>query len=177
MASETFKTAQARGTDRFLIGIVAGIVLLVGLAFVLVLIRPGPAYIADDTPEGVVQDYLLALQQQDYARAFSYISPSLENRPASATDLESQARTDYWSLQVSNSSTLGIEKTTSTGNSANVSVRERYTNNGSILGGGGRDYGSVFNVRLERQAEAWKIVHSERYWLTCWENKNSKCDY
>lgn len=69
--------------DKFLLGIIAGIVLLIVVAVVTVLLRsPGQeAYMADDTPAGVVHNYFLAIQRKDYERAYSYLSDDLESKP------------------------------------------------------------------------------------------------
>ncbi len=69
--------------DKFLIGILVGIALLVIVAVVTVLARaPGSeAYISDDTPAGVVHNYFLALQRKDYDKAYAYLSDDLENKP------------------------------------------------------------------------------------------------
>lgn len=69
--------------DRFLIAIVAGILLLVVVAVVVVLTRaPGSEeYRADDTPEGVVHNYFLAIQREDFSKAYGYLSDELENKP------------------------------------------------------------------------------------------------
>src|SRR3972149_1468711 len=68
-------------TDRFLLGIVAGIALLVVVAFLLVLNRKELTYQSEDTPQGVAHNYLLALQERDYERAFGYLSPDLAGSP------------------------------------------------------------------------------------------------
>lgn len=61
--------------DRFLIGILIGIAVLVIIALTLFLTRADNLeYVADDTPEGVVQNYVVALYKKDYERAYSYLS-------------------------------------------------------------------------------------------------------
>ncbi|HEX9923847.1 MAG TPA: hypothetical protein VGD99_14410 [Anaerolineae bacterium] len=68
--------------DKFLLGIVAGIVLLVMVAVTVVLTRGGQEdYIAADTPAGVVHNYYLAIQRRDYERAYGYLSDDLEAKP------------------------------------------------------------------------------------------------
>lgn len=69
--------------DKFLIGILAGIVLLVIVAVVVVLSRtPGSeAYRTDNSPEAVVHNYFLAVQRKDYEKAHSYLSDDLKNKP------------------------------------------------------------------------------------------------
>jgi hypothetical protein len=62
--------------DRFLTGIVIFIALLVILAVGLFFLRKGSeqAYGPEDTPEGVIRNYVLALQKADYARAYGYLA-------------------------------------------------------------------------------------------------------
>ena len=69
--------------DKFLISIVVGIVLLIIVALVAVLTRSpqNEDYVADDTPQGVVHDYFLAIQRKDYDRAYSYLSDDLKSKP------------------------------------------------------------------------------------------------
>jgi len=43
-------------TDKFLIGSVAGVILLVSVAFAVAFLRPKPTYQSDDTPEGVAHN-------------------------------------------------------------------------------------------------------------------------
>jgi hypothetical protein len=61
--------------DRFLVGILVGIAVLVVLALVVFFVRRGSlSYGPDDTPDGVVRNYIVALQKQDYERAYSYMA-------------------------------------------------------------------------------------------------------
>lgn len=60
--------------DRFLIGIIAGIGLLILIAMLLFFVRQEKAeYLPDDTPSNVVHNYILAVVQRDYERAYSYL--------------------------------------------------------------------------------------------------------
>lgn len=61
--------------DKFLIGILAGIGLLVLVSLGLFFARQGEqVYLAEDTPEGVVHNYVLALQEEDFSRAYGYLA-------------------------------------------------------------------------------------------------------
>jgi hypothetical protein len=60
--------------DRFLIGILIGIGVLVVVALVMFFVRKPAEYIPDDTPEGVVHNYVLALYRGDYQRAYVYLA-------------------------------------------------------------------------------------------------------
>jgi len=67
--------------DRFLIGILAAICLLVVLSLVLFLLRKDTqAYLPEAAPEGMVNNYVLALQQGDYQRAYRYLAEK-QNKP------------------------------------------------------------------------------------------------
>ncbi len=74
---------RPQGTDRYLFGIAAGVVLLLVVAVAVVLLRPEPTYQADDSPEDVAHNYLLALIKADYERAYGYLSPTLDGYPES----------------------------------------------------------------------------------------------
>ncbi len=70
--------------DRFLVGILLGIGILVALALgVFFTRRANIAYVDDSTPQGVTKNYLIALYQEDYQKAYSYLAekpykPSLQ---------------------------------------------------------------------------------------------------
>lgn len=71
--------------DRFLLGILIGIGLLVVLALALFFMRKdnAPTYLPEDTPEGVIHNYVVAIFQRDYERAYGYLAekkdkPTLE---------------------------------------------------------------------------------------------------
>ncbi len=69
--------------DKFLIGIVVGIGLLVAVAIVVVLTRGQMEdYIADDSPAGVSHNYFLAIQRRDYDKAYNYLADDIESKPS-----------------------------------------------------------------------------------------------
>ena len=113
-----------KSTDKFLIGIVAAIVLLIVVAFVVTLTLPGLTYQAEDTPEGVAQNYLVALQKEEYEQAYSYLSPSLDGYPASAEEFAEHVQYDSWRFRLNTDTTLSVESAKITGSLATVRVRE-----------------------------------------------------
>ncbi len=67
--------------DRFLLWILIFIGLLVIAALALFFIRQDTqVYVADDPPEGGLRNYALALQKQDYQRAYNYLA-NKDNKP------------------------------------------------------------------------------------------------
>ena len=57
-------------------GIVIGIMVLVAIILVIALSgERQAALLPEDSPEGTVQRYFLALQEEDYTKAYSFITP------------------------------------------------------------------------------------------------------
>jgi hypothetical protein len=95
--------------DRFLIGILAGIGLLVIVSLVVYFSRrTALEYGPEDTADGVTRNYITALQKQEYERAYRYMA-SLEKKP----DLIrfTQPFTSYQSQDIS---VTGVEVTSTT---------------------------------------------------------------
>ena len=60
--------------DRFLMVILGFIGLMVVVALVLFFVRQEPQnYVPEDNPEGVLRNYIMALQKGDYKRAYGYL--------------------------------------------------------------------------------------------------------
>ncbi len=66
--------------DRFLTAILIGIGLLVIVALLVFFTRQNITYLSEDTPEGVVHNYVLAVLNKDYRKAYSYLA-DLEYKP------------------------------------------------------------------------------------------------
>jgi hypothetical protein len=67
--------------DKFLTGILIGIGALILLALGLFFMRQDKRdYVADTTPDGVVHNYVLAVLNKDYQKAYGYLA-DLEHKP------------------------------------------------------------------------------------------------
>jgi hypothetical protein len=67
--------------DRFLIGILIGIVVLVVISLGLFFMRKNSEeFVADNTPEGVVHNYVVAVHKRDFEKAYSYLADK-QNKP------------------------------------------------------------------------------------------------
>lgn len=155
-------------TDKFLIGIVVGIVALVIVAFVVTLVRPEPTYQPEDTPKGVTHNYLLALQKGEYERAYGYLSSALTGYPASVDEF-ADAITDYsWQFRLDADTTLAVESAREVGSRVVVQVRESRFYGGSLIGNS--QSVTLFDVKLELEDGAWKIVDADYYFAKCWRN-------
>ena len=67
--------------DRFLLGILAGIAVLIVIALALFFARQDTqVYRTDGSPSAVVFNYVLALSNEDYEKAYTYLADQ-ENKP------------------------------------------------------------------------------------------------
>jgi len=70
--------------DRFLVGILLGIGVLVVISLALFFVRREQAvYLPDGSPEAAVHNYVLALQERDFQRAHAYL-PDSDKKPSLA---------------------------------------------------------------------------------------------
>jgi hypothetical protein len=139
-----------KGTDKFLIGIVGGVLILVVVAFAIAFLRPKPSYQPEDTPEGVTYNYLFAVRKADYARAYGYLSPTLKGYPASAEAFTNTVNDHKWSFRTDTSSALSVQSTRVSGAQVIVTVREAAFYPGGLFGSG--ESTSTFDVTLTRAA-------------------------
>lgn len=68
-------------SGRFLLVFGLVILVVVGVAVALAVVGGNAPVkmLAEDTPEGVVQRFLMAVKERDYAKAYTYLSPLPEN--------------------------------------------------------------------------------------------------
>ncbi|MEW6405173.1 MAG: hypothetical protein AB1649_25545 [Chloroflexota bacterium] len=165
-----------KNSDKILIAIVAGVVLLVAVAFIVALTRPDPAYQAENTPEGVAHNYLLALQQEDYERAYGYLSPDIRHYPRNLdrfiTDIQNYG---YNFSQDQDSVTLEIVSSRLDGNRATIEVKQTTFYQGDLFNSGEWSHTFTMNLKRNSAGGAWKIYASDSYWVYCWTDAYSTC--
>lgn len=155
-----------KSSDKFLIGIVAGILVLIVVAFIIILTRPEPTYQSEDTPEGIAHNYLLALQNEEYERAHSYLSPTLLHYPRTVEDFIHDVERNSWRFRSNLDTTLSVDSAKIIGNRAVVEVRESSFRGGDLFD----TSQSLYNFEMDLQVEegVWKIVSSDYYFAWCW---------
>ncbi len=161
-----------KSSDKFLIGIVAGIGILVIAAFAAVLARPAPAYQSDDAPEGVVHNYLFALQKNDDARAYGYLSPSLRGYPKSVNAFKRDVERNPYHFDVGTTQSFVLAPNRVTGDMTTVGVTETRFQTGVFFLSS--ESNTKFDIELRRENAGWKITRSRtqygtRYFLACWD--------
>jgi len=148
--------------DRFLLGILIFIGLLVVVAVALFFVRnETPSYGPEDTPQGVLYNYAVALQLNDYERAFSYLAEK-DNKPTYDT-----FRQAFMTRQLDPStSALQIGEVQMLENGeAWVTVTIQYAGNGVFNSG----WSSSDRATLVKQNGAWKITYLPNpYWGWDW---------
>lgn len=135
--------------DRFLTAILIGIAVLIVVALVVFFSRKDNLnYVGEDTPEGVVQDYVVALHKRDFQKAYSYLA-----------DLTYKPTFDEFRTAIMNRSVdptnagLEIGKSEISDDSASVSLGVIYSPNDPFSSG----YRNADYAQLVRQNGAWKL--------------------
>ena len=158
-----------KSPDKFLIGIVVAIVILVIVALAITLSRPEPTYQAEDTPEGIAHNYLMALHREEYDRAYGYLSPDLAGYPTSAGEFAEHVQEYSWNFRLNTDATLSVESAITIASHGKVRVRESHFRGGNLFESSQST--RIFDVELEFEDNEWKIVDAESYFARCWKQR------
>jgi hypothetical protein len=143
--------------DRFLMGILIGIgVLIIAALAVFFIRRDSQTYIAEDTPEGVVHNYIVAVLNKDYEKAYGYLA-ELDHKP---TYEEFRNAFVTGSVNPQNSA-VDVGESEVTGDDAYVEVSMIYNPSDPFSSG----YRDVQRAILVRQVGAWKLSSMPAYYL------------
>lgn len=154
--------------DRFLMGILIGIGALVALALALFFARKDNTltYLAEDTPEGVVHNYVVAIFQRDYEKAYGYLAdktykPTLD-----------QFRKAFLQNYVNpDDSSVDIGDVEIVGNEAFVTIYIQYGSSDPFSNG----YRNEERASLVKQNGQWKIEQMPyNFWNYDWYQPTPK---
>ena len=150
--------------DRFLIAILAAVGILVVAALLVFFLRQdSQAYGTEDTPQGVVRNYIIAIHQGDFERAYQ----ALQDAPDKPSYQEFQQPFLANRLDTSNVSVRITDTNTS---SDNAVVNLILTHGGTGLFNG--SWSEPGNAILIQQNGSWKLVEMPYpYWAWEWEQK------
>ena len=154
-------------TDKYLIGIVVGSIVLVITSIFMVQSLPEPSYKDGVSPESVAHNYLLALHQDDYVRAYSYLSMQLDGYPKTADEFEDLVLNNSWDFRIDDNDNVQTEviEVDIEDDRARVLVRETTFYSGGIFSD---VYDlSTFRITLRLDNEVWKIRSASQYWSNC----------
>ncbi len=148
--------------DRFLTGILIGIGALVVIALAVFFTRKDTqTYVAEDTPEGVVHNYVLAILNKDYEKAYEYLA-DLKYKPT-----YEEFRRPFLNGYVNPDNTaVDIGASEIDGDEASVKVAQIY-NQGDPFSSGYRD---TQRAILVNQKGVWKLSNMPAYnfWDYSW---------
>jgi hypothetical protein len=129
--------------------LIGGLVLVVALAVgavvtALVTSRSGADLLPADSPEGVVQRYLLAVEKEDYREAHGYLTANLQGR----CRVEELAGRDHWPYSDEDQE-MTLEKTQTFNGSAVVTATVSVFRPDVPFGESDYSYDRTFNLKLE----------------------------
>lgn len=159
-------------TDRFLLAIIAGVVLLVIAALALALTRSPQAYQPETTPDAIAFNYVLALKHGDTARAYGYLAPELKGYPPDAETFAADVNRYNWSFD-RDAATIAVGTVRPGDERTTVTVSETRFSQGGLFNSG--QYTTSFEVTLRPEGDTWKIVEAQSYWAPCW-NQDRSCE-
>lgn len=141
--------------DRFLTGILVGIGVLVIVALAVFFTRRDTqTYVSDETPEGVVHNYVVAVLNKDYEKAYGYLA-DLENQPT-----YDEFHNSFLTGMINpDSSGVDIGQSDITGDDATVEVTLVYNPSDPFSTG----YRDTQRAILVMQNGAWKISSMPQY--------------
>ena len=145
--------------DRFLTGILIGIAVLVVIALAVFFLRSDTqTYISEDAPEGVVHNYVVAVLNKDYEKAYNYLA-DLDHKPT-----YEQFRDAFLTGVVNpDNATVDIGDSEIDGDTASVEVVMIFNPSDPFSTG----YRDVQRAVLVKQDSEWKISSMPPYYL--WE--------
>lgn len=144
--------------DRFLVVILVVIGLLVVISLSIFFVRQDSAvYLPEDRPENIIHNFLLAIHNDDYERAYAYLAEK-ENKP-SYEDFEQ----NY--LLYHNDVGYQIGETDISKNTAYVEITIMNSSSDFFFD----RYNYVENARLVKEEGEWKVIQMPySYWSWEW---------
>jgi len=141
--------------DRFLTGILIGIGVLIVVALAVFFTRTDTqTYVSEDVPEGVVHNYVLAVLNKDYEKAYSYLA-DLENKPTidefRRAFLNGEVNPQDQAVDIGESETFG--------DTATVELALIYNSSDPFSTG----YRNTQTAQLLKQNGTWKLTFMPEY--------------
>ena len=143
--------------DRFLVGILIGIGVLIVAALAIFFTRGDTqTYVSEDSPEGVTHNYVVAVLNKDYEKAYTYLA-ELDNKPT-----YEQFRDSFIKAVINpDNAAIDIGRSEITGDTASVEVALIYNPSDPFSTG----YRDVQRAVLVMQGGAWKLSSMPTYYF------------
>lgn len=142
--------------DRFLTGILVGIAALVVIALAVFFLRENSqSYRSEESPEGVVHNYVLAVLNDDHEKAYGYLA-NLDHKPS-----YEEFRDAFLTGVVNpNNSAVDVGSSEISGETASVEVAMIYNPSDPFSTG----YRDVQRALLVKEGNTWKISSMPTYY-------------
>lgn len=154
--------------DRFLTGILIGIAILVVIALAVFFMRNDTqTYISEAAPEGVVHNYVVAVLNKDFEKAYGYLA-DLKDKPT-----YEEFRRSFLNGEVNpDSSAVDIGESEIVGEVATVELELIYNSSDPFSTG----YRNTQSADLVKQDGAWKLTLMPQYnfWAYNWYMESPK---
>ncbi len=144
-------------------GIAIAVLIIVTIILVLTLGQGNAPLLSENTPQGVVQRYLVAVQEKNYPAAYAYLVPQ------DPKNLNSPPQTyDNWLISVQNNTNTtwkaSLGTVTTTGDSATVIVMIDVFRAGGPFSNPVNSHTTTFILR--QSGLSWLIISpTDLYWL------------
>jgi len=147
--------------DRFLTGILIGIAVLVVVALAVFFMRKDNlVYVTDNTPAGVIQNYVVALHKHDYEKAYDYVA-DIDGKPT----LDEFQQSFLGHLVDPANAALELGKTEIMGKNATVTLSVNTLPSDPFSS----EYRNTDYAQLVNQNGAWKIKQMPyNFWAYAW---------
>jgi hypothetical protein len=159
-----------RSSSRVLLGFGIAVAVLVIATIVLVftLGQKNMPLLDENTPEGTVQRYLLAIQDREFTRAYGYIYIPSAPTPTDVPKPVYPSTYDYWLISAENAANktwkASLGRTTVSGNIATVAVTVEVFMTRGLFENPVSTNNVVFS--LQKQGANWLITSpSDVYWV------------
>lgn len=159
--------------DKFPFFFILGIVIILVITFIILQRTPEPTYINDENPEGVIFNYILALKNSDFKKAWDYLSPTLKHYPRNAEVFSQIIRNNFSIPYIDQDYILKFGATQISENRATVNVIQTVFYSENLFYG--HEYTLDFKMYLNKLNNQWKITSGEKYWLWCLDNGDDPC--
>ena len=154
--------------DRFLTGILIGIAVLVVVALAVFFLRKdSQSYVSEDAPEGVVHNYVMAVLNGDYQKAYGYLA-DLDGKPT-----YEEFRDAFIKGMVNpNNSAVDVGESRISTDTASVEVALIYNSSDPFS----TSYRNTERAILVRQEGGWKLssMPSYYFWEYSWYQEKVK---
>jgi hypothetical protein len=154
--------------DKFFIIIIIGVVLLIVVALVIMFTSDAAEYVDDSSPEGVAQNFLLALQKEDYSRAYSYLSKTIPDFPNTLSQFKTSIGEQEFTVERRKALVFSVESVELVGSTRAEVTFTEIRSSGSGLLSGDQSFG-YFSITLLKENDQWKVKECSNYLFFSWK--------